>query len=257
MKAPGFQPRLIYSCALAAVLAGAWPGLTRQAQAQDKPALPTLGHDRADRRPVRPARASRRARRADRRRVRLVRRAGLGPERKVSACSRTCRRTRSSSGRQGKGVSVFLKPSGYTGRVHARRRARLERPAHGSRRAGSSFASTATAASPGSSRTGSSRPWPTSTWASGSTVPTTASSSRTATSISPILPTDCSSSTRPGQGARFQRRLPALRRRRHADPADQGDDLPQRNRLLARREDPLRRQFRPEESDLDGIPGQG
>ena len=57
---------------------------------------------------------------------------------------------------------------------------------------------------------------------------------------------------RPGQGARLQRRLPALEGRQ-ADAADQGDDLPQRHRLLARREDALRRELRPEEGDLDGV----
>ena len=38
---------------------------------------------------------------------------------------------------------------------------------------------------------------------------------------------------------------------------DQGDDLPQRHRLLARREDAVRGQLRPREGDLDGLPGQG
>ena len=44
---------------------------------------------------------------------------------------------------------------------------------------------------------------------------------------------------------------------RRADPADQGDDLPQRHRLLARREDALRGQLRPEEGDLDGLRREG
>ena len=47
------------------------------------------------------------------------------------------------------------------------------------------------------------------------------------------------------------------RQRRQAHAADQGDDLPQRHRLFARREDALRRQFRSQEGRLDGLSGQG
>ncbi len=61
---------------------------------------------------------------------------------------------------------------------------------------------------------------------------------------------------RPQEGTAVQRRLPALAQR-GADPAHQGDDLPQRHRPLARREDALRGQFRPREGDLDGLPAQG
>ena len=62
---------------------------------------------------------------------------------------------------------------------------------------------------------------------------------------------------RPGQGTRFQRRLPALSGRRQGHAAHPGDDLPQWHRVLARREDALRGQLRSQESHLDGLPGAG
>src|SRR5262245_28441524 len=43
MSAPRFQFSTTYCFAFAAVFACAWPGLARQALAEDKPAFPTLG----------------------------------------------------------------------------------------------------------------------------------------------------------------------------------------------------------------------
>ena len=50
-------------------------------------------------------------------------------------------------------------------------------------------------------------------------------------------------------------RISAERRHGYAD--HQGDDLPQRDRPFARREDALRGQFRPAQGHLDGVSGQG
>ena len=163
----------------------------RRASGQDKEA-PDPGHDRAARSPARPARSRRRRGRAARRGVRLVRGAGLGSRRRLPALlRRPAEHGLPVEG--GQGVSVFLKPSGYTGTSPARRRAGLERPADGPAGPARPLPARRPPRRPARRRTASSSPWPTATRASGSTAPTTASSSRTATSTSPTPPTACSS----------------------------------------------------------------
>jgi gluconolactonase len=59
----------------------------------------------------------------------------------------------------------------------------------------------------------------------------------------------------PRRGTGLSRSLPPVQGRQ-TDTPDEGDELPQRHRLLPRREETLRRPVRPEEGDLDGVPGQ-
>ena len=117
MSANRSQPRMIDSAAFAAVLALAWPGLTGQAAAQEKTALPTLGtierlDPRFDQLVPQDARVERIAEGFD---------WSEGP-----VWDRTRQGTCLFSDvplntvfkwQEGKGVSVFLKPSGYTGSV--------------------------------------------------------------------------------------------------------------------------------------------
>ena len=189
--------------------------------------------------------------------LRLVRGAGLGSGAAGTCSSPTSRRTPSSNGRRASRPSVFLKPE----RLHRHDPAAAASPARtawcSTRRAGSSSASTATAASPGSSRTARFVTLADRYQGKRFNSPNDA---RLQVEWRPLLHRPAlrpaRAERRPGQGARLLRRLPPLEGRQ-ADAADQGDDLPQRHRLLARREDALRRQLRPGEGDLDGLRRQG
>ena len=140
--------------------------------AQDKEA-PTLGTiERLDPRFDRLV-PQRRPGRAARRGLRLVRGAGLGPRTAgyllfSDVPQNTVFQLEGGQGRQ------RLPQAERLHRLASRAAASRARTACSwTRRAGSSSASTATAASPGSRRTARSRPWPTATRASGSTAPTT------------------------------------------------------------------------------------
>ena len=114
MNAPRFQPRTTDFFKFAAVLACAWSGLTRQAAAQDKAAFPTLGtiervDARFDQLVPRDARVERIADGFD---------WSEGPvwdaNGKYLLFSDVPRNT-VFKWQEGKGVSVFLTPSGHTG----------------------------------------------------------------------------------------------------------------------------------------------
>ena len=184
--------RMIGSAAIAVLTACAWLGLAGQAQAQEKAALPTLGtierlDPRFDKLVPADARVERIAEGFD---------WSEGPvwdrARKVPALLRRPDEHRLQvAGRQGRQRLPQAE------RLHrlgpARRRAGLERPAHGPRGPARPLPARRPPRRPPRVGQDASRPWPTSTRASGSTAPTTASSSRTATSTSPTRPTACSS----------------------------------------------------------------
>ena len=140
-------------------LAACWAVALRssgQAAAQEAPRALDPGDHRAVRPAARQAHPARRQDREAGRGLRLVRGAGLGSRRAATCSSPTCRRTRSSGGRRGERArasssSRAATPARPPGAASPARTAWCS-----TRRAGSSSASTATAASPGSRPTASS-----------------------------------------------------------------------------------------------------
>ncbi len=116
MTAPRFQPKTTDVVAFAAVLACAWPGFTRQVLAEDQTAFPTLGtierlDARFDQLVPRDARVERIAEGFD-----WSEGPVWDPNGKYLLFSDVPRNT-VFKWQEGKGVSVFLKPSGYTSPV--------------------------------------------------------------------------------------------------------------------------------------------
>ena len=187
----------------------------RQARAQGKAAFPTLGTiERLDPRFDRLV-PQRRPGRADRRGVRLVRGARLGPGRRICS-SPTCRAIPSSSGRRAR-ASASSSSRAATRARPARRRAGLQRPADGSPGPAGPLPARRPPRRPARGRQvhDAGRPL------HGQAVQQP-QRRRLQVQRRPVFHRPAvrppGAERGPGQGARLQRRLPDLRRRRHGRP---------------------------------------